>query len=53
MMLKLATIPASIQEIAFQNATNDHIKVLYIDSPDIFRSRFKNILIKIFLWYYF
>ena len=53
MVLKSATIPASIQVIAFQNATNQHIKVLDIDSLDTFRLRFKNISIKLFLWYYF
>ena len=40
MVLKSATIPASIQVIAFQNATNDYIKVLDIDSLDTFRLRF-------------
>ena len=37
MVLKSATIPACTQVIAFQNATNDHIKVLDIDSLKTFR----------------
>ena len=40
MVLKSATIPASIQVIAFQNATNHHITVLDTDSLDPFRLRF-------------
>ena len=40
MVLISATIPASIHVIAFQNATNDYIKVLDIDSLDTFRLRF-------------
>ena len=50
---KVATIPGSIQIFAFQNATNDLIKVLDFDSLDTFRLRFQNMFIKIFLWHYF
>ena len=37
---KSATFPASIQVIAFQNATNDYIKVLDTDSLHTFELRF-------------
>ena len=40
MVLKSATIPASIRVIAFQNATNDYIKVLDTDSLHTFELRF-------------
>ena len=48
MVFKSATIPASLQVIAFQNATIFHMKVLGIDSRDTFRLKFQNILIQLF-----